>query len=208
MNEPSTDSLSVYSFRSCESRTRSVAAGKRKTPNRLIDTLSRWTGRSNPRTRRDFSTGFVPSNLSSALSEVAVDDLSSICSTDSSSGSLVFDVIRDRQQFAALVCPPCDPDQASLTGSCCTITPGVPAMSSVVQSYISALEMAELESRRETGTMRPMISRSPPVNSGALERNRSVYDPGRRMRPVVLGLVSPMKCIRQWSGVCYIAHSF
>ncbi|THD20272.1 Septin-5 [Fasciola hepatica] len=174
--------------------------GKRKkTPHRLIDTLSRWTGRAASRTRRGFPTDFASSNLSSSASEVAVDDLSG-CSTDSSTSSLVFDVIHDRQQFAALVCPPSNADQDSNSGSCYTLTPGVPAMSNVVQSYISALEMAELESRRETGTMRPIISGSPPVNSSALERTRSVYDPSRRMRPVLLGIGVPMKRTRQWSG--------
>ncbi|VDP90959.1 unnamed protein product [Echinostoma caproni] len=85
---------------------------------------------------------------SEMCSEVAVDNLSvpSNCATEST-GSLVFDVIRDRQQFAAMVCPQSDSDQDSIYGSRYTLTPGVPAMSNVVQSYIAALELAELESR-------------------------------------------------------------
>ncbi|KAF6771484.1 hypothetical protein AHF37_09644 [Paragonimus kellicotti] len=155
----------------------------RKLPKRFVDALQRWTGvrpvGGYPRSSRRSSTTSESSdtNLSCAVSEV--------------SESLVSSVIRDRKQFTAQLRTEITDTLGPPTDDSCVSKTFLPVqpLSGVVQRYITALELSELEHRSDAGG--PFVHRPVPyvprkcvVNTLSSGRERSLRDPTRRMRPV------------------------
>ncbi|KAA3671865.1 septin 4 [Paragonimus westermani] len=181
------DHSSLFSFSSHNSRASTSQETRerrhnRKLPKRFVDALQRWTGvrpiGGYPNSSRRSSTASESSdtNLSCAVSEV--------------SESLVSSVIRDRKQFTAQLRTEITDTLGPTGGSCPpkTLLPVQP-LSGVVQRYITALELSELEHRSDAGgpfVHRPVpyVPRKYEVNTLSSGRERSFRDPTRRMRPV------------------------
>ncbi|OON14712.1 cell division protein, partial [Opisthorchis viverrini] len=160
-------------YASQSSSTKPAKSKHHKFPGRLVSTLQRWS-------RRHHQT---PIPVSPAVSSHDSSDTLSYAMSETAE-SLVSSVIRDRSQFTALVCA-----QSDVISSPETPRPGVcprpeqtAEIGGVLQRYIDALELAELESRSDARG--PFQHR--PINSRkevrARVREKSMYDPNRRMR--------------------------
>nr|QQY02497.1 septin-5 [Cryptocotyle lingua] len=175
------DLSSVFSFTSYVSQSSSskpLRSKHLKFHGRLVTTLQRWSKRHHQPPIPN-SPGVSPSSRASNSSDTTLS-----YAVSEPAESLVSSMIRDRHQFAALVCA-----QSDAASSPEPHKPGVchrveqtQEIHGVLQRYIDALELAELESRSDARG--PFQHRTVEERKGVrgLGREKSMYDPNRRMR--------------------------